>query len=88
MMQNMLTAAGFRDVHMQEIPGKAESESVDFYWNTMLDLAAPIVSAMSRADEPTRQKIKQEVFEIVRDRYAPKDGFEMESLAYLLTATK
>ncbi len=88
MMKDLLEKAGFRNVKVTEVPGKVESESIEFYWNSMMDMAAPVVSAMSKADEPTRQKIKQEVFESIRERYKPEGPFMMDSLSFVISGEK
>jgi hypothetical protein len=35
----------------------------------MTEIGAPIVAALSKADEAMRQKIKKEVFELVSQKY-------------------
>ena len=39
------------------------------YWNFMNDVAAPVVAAMSKADDGMKEKIKKEVFELVEQKY-------------------
>lgn len=44
----------------------------DVYWNMMTDIAAPFVAALSKADDAMRIKIKEEVFQLVYQKY--RDG--------------
>ncbi|WP_413670849.1 class I SAM-dependent methyltransferase [Mucilaginibacter sp. Mucisp86] len=58
---NLLKHAGFNHITQSEIAGKVDYGSFDLYWQIMMEVGAPIVAAMSQADEPSRQKIKEEV---------------------------
>jgi len=57
----LLKQAGFNDITSIEITGQVDYGSFDRYWQMMMEVGAPIVAAMSQADEPTRNKIKEEV---------------------------
>ncbi|GAA4380918.1 class I SAM-dependent methyltransferase [Hymenobacter koreensis] len=62
MMAGLLRQAGFRNVTEMEVTGKLRCGSKDNYWQFMNEVAAPVVAALSNADEATREKIKQQVF--------------------------
>jgi ubiquinone/menaquinone biosynthesis C-methylase UbiE len=70
LMTEILAQAGFKNISQQELTGQIEYGSVDKYWQNMMEVAAPVVGAMSRADESTRATIKKEVYEAL----APKAG--------------
>lgn len=57
------TDAGLKDVSEKEILFKAEIDTPETYWNFMTEVAAPVVAALSEADEATYSKIKSEVIE-------------------------
>ncbi|QEM12196.1 class I SAM-dependent methyltransferase [Mucilaginibacter rubeus] len=58
---NLLKQAGFNDITPIELTGQVDYGSFDRYWQMMMEVGAPIVAAMSQADEPTKNKIKEEV---------------------------
>jgi ubiquinone/menaquinone biosynthesis C-methylase UbiE len=55
--------AGFKNVKEETIQNKVDYGTVENYWQNMNEVAAPVVGALSKADETTRQKIKNELFE-------------------------
>jgi ubiquinone/menaquinone biosynthesis C-methylase UbiE len=61
--------AGLKNLTQLEVGGQLNSRTVDTYWNMMTEVGAPIVAALSKADDETKDKIKREVFEDVNRRY-------------------
>ncbi len=61
LIAGLLRAAGLGQVTEKEIPGKVAYESPEQYWTMMMEVAAPVVAAMSKVDEPTRARIKADV---------------------------
>jgi len=59
-MEGLLSLTGFKDVSTQRISSTVDYESFERYWEIMLDVGAPIVAAMSTADEKTRAIIRQQ----------------------------
>jgi ubiquinone/menaquinone biosynthesis C-methylase UbiE len=55
--------AGLKNVSEKEINGKVNFGSVENYWNFMTDVVAPVVAAMSKADDDTKAKIKKEAID-------------------------
>jgi len=53
----------------------------------MTEIGAPIVSALSKADEATKEKIKKEVFEVVNKKY-PSGDVAIPSSALLIYGEK
>ena len=51
------------DVKEEILSDKIDYGSAEQYWQFMTDVVAPVVNALSKTDESTRQKIKNEVFE-------------------------
>lgn len=69
LMKEIFEKAGFKNVTEMEVPSKLNSGTVETYWNMITEIGAPVVAALSKADESMQQKIKQEVFELVSNKY-------------------
>lgn len=69
LMKGIFENAGFKNIQVKEVSSKLNSGTVETYWEMMTEIGAPIVAALSKADEPMRQKIKEEVFGLVKEKY-------------------
>ena len=69
-MSALLTQAGFKKVTEKEITAKVTYESADQYWEMMMDVAAPVVAALSKVDEMTKSRVKTTLFGLL-EKYAP-----------------
>lgn len=69
LMADLFTQAGLKNVSVKEINGKMICGTADTYWNAMTEVAAPVVAALSKADDAMREKIKTEVYATVNERY-------------------
>ena len=87
-MSGLLKKAGFKNITHKEINGKAEAESFDFLWTYMNDVAAPVVMAMSKADESMKLKIKQEIAEGIKQKYSNSYPLKMDCQSVLLYGEK
>lgn len=72
LIEDLFHNAGFKDVKGYEVNGKLNYETPERYWSMMTEIAAPVVAALSNADDQMRQKIKTEVLEIVQKAYPDK----------------
>jgi ubiquinone/menaquinone biosynthesis C-methylase UbiE len=77
--------AGLRDTVEKEITGKVSFDSPSHYWSMMMEVAAPVVSAMSKLDEATREKIKADVFAQLRQ---PDGRVTFDYSARIISGTK
>jgi ubiquinone/menaquinone biosynthesis C-methylase UbiE len=84
---DLLTQAGLRNVSESEVNGKLNSGNIDNYWNFMTEVVAPVVAALSTADEAMKTKIKNEVFESVNQKY-PDGNIAIDSSALVIYAEK
>ncbi len=66
LMTGLLKEAGFRNGSESEINGKATFNSAEAYWTNMTEVGAPIVAALSKADEATKTVIRNEVFDLLK----------------------
>lgn len=62
LIKDLFENAGFKNVKEENISGEVEYDSVDEYWNMMNEVAAPVVGALSKADELVTNKIKNELY--------------------------
>ena len=53
----------------------------------LTEAGAPIVAALSKADDATKQKIKTEVFELINQRH-PADKVVIDTSAIVIYAEK
>ena len=70
LIANIFRNAGLKNVTETEVTGKYNSGSAEEYWNMMTDVAAPFVAALSKADEATRAKIKNDVIDLVNSKFS------------------
>jgi ubiquinone/menaquinone biosynthesis C-methylase UbiE len=61
LIAGILRDAGLGEVTEKEISRQVTYESSDQYWSMMMEVAAPVVAAMSKLDDPTRARIKADV---------------------------
>jgi ubiquinone/menaquinone biosynthesis C-methylase UbiE len=87
MMIELLAAAGFKNIAVEVVPGKMTAQTIDLYWQMMNEIAAPVVSALNKADPATKEKIKSEVYNTVSERY-PDGNIEIDSSALIIYAEK
>ena len=69
LMKDVFEKAGFKNIAEKEVASKLNSGTVEIYWNMMTEIGAPIVAALSKADDTLREKIKKEVVELVSQHY-------------------
>jgi ubiquinone/menaquinone biosynthesis C-methylase UbiE len=73
LMQNLFQQAGLSIVSEKEIIGKLKCGTADIYWDMMTEVAAPFVAALSKADDAMRKKIRQEVFQLVHEKFTDSE---------------
>ena len=86
-MEDLLKEAGFKNISEKEVEGKLNAGTPDVYWNFMTEIAAPVVAALSKADDQQKEKIKKEVFEAVVNRF-PDGNTMIDSSALVIYAEK
>ena len=87
LMKEIFEKAGFKNITEKEVPTQLRSGTIDRYWNMMTEIGAPIVAALSKADDNLRQKIKNEVFELVSQKY-PQGDIAIDASALVIGAEK
>ena len=61
-IKELFEKAGFKNVKEEVVSDKIDYGSAEEYWQFMTEVVAPVVNALSKTDEPTRKKIKEELF--------------------------
>jgi len=86
LVAGILAEAGFRDVAEHEVCGKLRSGTAERYWEMMTEIGAPIVAALGKADEPTKQKIKADVTDRLHRHCG--QNVEIDSCAIMVSGVK
>ena len=86
-MAELFKQAGFKNISVTAVSGKLNCGTVDVYWNMMTEVGAPIVAALSKADDAMKAKIKTEVFELINQKY-PGGKVQIDSGALVIYAEK
>lgn len=68
-LADLFKQAGLKNVSEKEITGKLNAGSKERYWSFINEVAAPVVAAMSKADDTMKEKIKKEVFQLLDQKY-------------------
>ena len=86
-MTDLFSQAGVKNIRTKEVAGKMNCKTTDVYWNMMTEIGAPIVAALSKADDAMKEKIKKEVFQTVNQKY-PSGNISIESSALVVYGEK
>src|SRR6185437_6255884 len=73
LMVDILNQAGFKNTSETELTSLLKCGTAANYWTMMTEIAAPFVAALNKADDAMRQKIKEEVYELVNEKYPVAD---------------
>jgi ubiquinone/menaquinone biosynthesis C-methylase UbiE len=68
-MKNLFEVSGLKNTFESEVSSQLNCKNSDVYWNMMTEVAAPFVAALSKADDEMKNKIKNEVFQILNEKY-------------------
>ena len=86
-MTSIFSQAGFKNTSETEVLCSLQCGTAENYWQMMTEIAAPIVAALSKADDTKIEKIKTEVIEWVNQKY-PTKNIIMEGSALLIYGEK
>lgn len=87
LISDLFVRTGFKNVSQKEVAGKLPCKTADVYWSMMTEIGAPIVAALSKADDSMKEKIKREVFELVNNKY-PSGEVMIDSSALVIYGEK
>ncbi|MCC6815489.1 MAG: class I SAM-dependent methyltransferase [Saprospiraceae bacterium] len=87
MMAELFRKVGLKNILEKEVPLILNSETIDNYWNMQIEIAAPVVAALSKVDDSTKKQIKTEVYEAIKQRYT--DGsIKLDASSLLVSGEK
>lgn len=84
---DLFAQAGLKNISEKEVTGRLNCETTENYWNYMTDIAAPVVAALSQADDTTKDKIRNEVYQLLNDKY-PNGNSSISSSATITSGAK
>ena len=87
LMSDIFRDAGLNNISIKEVTGKMNCGTTDVYWDSMTEVAAPVVAALSKADEEMSEKIKKEVYDLVNQKY-PDGKVMIDSSSLVIYAEK
>lgn len=87
LIREIFENAGLKNVTQVPVASQLHSGTTDTYWEMMTEIAAPFVAAMSKADEATRKKIKEEVYAAVNQRF-PNGNVHIDANAWVVAGEK
>lgn len=69
LISSLFLQAGLKNISQTQVSGKLNSKTTDVYWTMMTEVGAPIVAALSKADDTMKEKIKREVYQVVNEKF-------------------
>ncbi|MEO8516693.1 MAG: class I SAM-dependent methyltransferase [Flavobacterium sp.] len=86
-MTNIFDQAGFKNTSENEVICKLNCGTAEIYWEMMTEIAAPVVAALSKANDVMKDKIKRDVYELINKKY-PDGNVIMDGSALLIYGEK
>jgi len=84
---DLFRQAGLKNIIEKEVSGSLGCGTADVYWNMMTEIGAPIVAALSKADDALKEKIKNEVFALINQKF-PEGEVRIDSSAVVIYGEK
>lgn len=86
-MKSIMQKSGFKNIQEQTVSGKVLYAGFDEMWQMMNEVAAPVVGALSKADEALKQKIKGQA-EKQSEQYLTDKGLELDYESLVISGNK
>jgi hypothetical protein len=86
-IKSLMEKSGFKNVNEKLISGKVAYQNFDHMWQMMNEVAAPVVGALSKADDNMKEKIKNEV-EQLSEKYKTGKGLELDYSSWVISGDK
>jgi ubiquinone/menaquinone biosynthesis C-methylase UbiE len=87
LLKGIMEKSGYKNVQEMELNGKVLFENFENFWNMMNEVAAPVVGALSKADDAMKEKIKNEVKENATS-YLTSKGLELDYGTLIISGEK
>lgn len=85
-MRSIFENAGLKNIEEREVVSALNAGSVEKYWEMMTEMGASVAGALNQGDENMQQKIKDDVFRLIKEKYPEK--VSLPASAILITAIK
>jgi ubiquinone/menaquinone biosynthesis C-methylase UbiE len=69
LVTGILQQAGLHNISEENVDGIIDYRSNEFYWANMTEIVAPVMTAMAKADDRLKEKIRNDVFAIIDHDY-------------------
>lgn len=86
-IKSVLEKSGFKNINEKLITGKIVYDDFDHFWGMMNEVAAPVVGALSKADDNMKVKIKSEVQQQA-EKYKTGKGLELDYGSWVISGSK
>jgi ubiquinone/menaquinone biosynthesis C-methylase UbiE len=86
-IKSLMEKSGFKNIREQEVIGKVSYTDFEHMWSMMNEVAAPVVGALSKADDAMKKQIKEEV-KVQAEKYRISNGLEMDFGALVISGNK
>jgi ubiquinone/menaquinone biosynthesis C-methylase UbiE len=87
LVAGLLHKAGFKHITESEVTGTLNADRIDVYWIFMTEVVSVVVTALSKADNVIKAKIKSEVYESVKEKY-PSGTLAFDSCGQIVAGVK
>jgi ubiquinone/menaquinone biosynthesis C-methylase UbiE len=68
-ISDLFMQAGLKNIIQKDVAGKLNCKTTEAYWGMQTEVGAPIVAALGKADDVTKEKIKTEVYKLLDEKY-------------------
>jgi ubiquinone/menaquinone biosynthesis C-methylase UbiE len=72
-ISDLFLQAGLKNIRQKEIAGKMNFKTKDIYWTMMTEVISLVVSALRKADDDMKEKIKKEVYQRLNQKYLDRN---------------
>jgi ubiquinone/menaquinone biosynthesis C-methylase UbiE len=87
LLEGIFKEAGMKNTSETEVLSKLRVGTAECYWNMLTEVAAPFVSALSQADDAMHNLIRDEVYDLVNQKF-PDGKVEIEGSALVISGEK
>jgi ubiquinone/menaquinone biosynthesis C-methylase UbiE len=87
LIKELFENAGFKNVKEETVFGKVDFGTIENYWLNRTEISEPIVNALSKIDESTRKKIKDELH-VICDSKLTNGRLIMNHASLIISAEK
>lgn len=87
LIAHLFRQSGLNNIIETEIRSQLNVGTTETYWDMMTEVAAPVVSALSNADDELRAKIRSEVFDAINQKF-PQGGVAIDASALVYYGEK